>query len=335
MSTEANAQADAADAGSEQAPEADVYDKAFDQFLAPDAPGADQSSDDAQDQAGEAAQQQQTQQAEDYPTQAPELTEQQTELLQRSHLTPEMVAGWTTQQRDEFFSNAAKREADQASFSRSKGDEVADLKRRLDELEKGKGKDQIDDNAGTTDAGTPDAAKLGETFKTVLTDLSDTYGDEFKALEAPIMGIVEQAEQLSGQLAQTEQALNVQNRVIVDMVIDKGIGDLATEYPALSEEATRSDVEAEFVKLWKADDSPYRTGQGPLLQRVKQGIKAAADSKLGTKTKTQAAAQAALLDKTKQQLANQPGDGQGRTQKKPLTEDQMYDQAFEETIGKK
>ena len=195
------------------------------------------------------------------PDSTPAITDEQAQILSRSHLTPEMIEGWTPQQREEFFANAQKREADQASFSRSKGDEVAELKRRLEKLE-GKTTEGESDEIGDT------PTELGKHFHTVVNDLADTYGDEFKALGEPIQAIVKQNDQAFAKIEQQGEALTIQNRIIVDMVVSNGIRDLIPDFPSLSEEKPRADVEAKFVELWKAEDSPYRTGSEPFLQRV-------------------------------------------------------------------
>jgi len=268
-------------------------------------------------------------------TQQPEITADQAELLSRWHMKPEMVAGWDEAQRNEFFENAAKREADQRRFGQEKDGEKDELIKRLEKLEQARSGQQGEGDEQTTDTATGDDADLGELgtqFETVISDLVDTYGDEFGALRGPITGIIKRSNAAEKALQQANSGMQQQSRIIVDLVVDKGINDLATDYPTLSKAEPRQQVEAKFMELWKADDSQFRTGKEPFHIRVQKGLKAAADALLGTTT--EAAAQVNLVNKTKQRLTNQPGDGAGRAQNAPQTEDEMYDQAFEQTIGK-
>lgn len=340
MPDDANAQPSPApaEAPAEEITEDQVYDQAFDEIFngdegAQDEAGTTPEAQPTQDQlAGEAAENPDTTTTD----QPGEFTEEQTELLARNHMTPEMVAGWKPEQRAQFFENAAKRENDQRTFGREKGSEVAELRKRLDQLEGKNGQQGGSDGEGQDQPGDPseeDLGELGESFKAALSDLTDTYGDEFKALETPIMGVIKLTNTLQDKLGKAETVMQTQNRLVVDMVIDKGMSELATDYPSLSEAKPRADVEAKFTELWQAKDSKFRLGEGPVLSRVKAAIKAAADTTLGTRT--EAAAQAQLLDKTKKRLNQQPRDGSGRTDRTPTSEDEMYDQAFEETIGKK
>jgi len=335
MSDDANAQAAPAPAAAptEQLTEDQVYDQAFDEIFSDDDQGTATATPEAkptQDQpAGKAA---------DTTTPAaPELTPEQTELLSRNHMTPAMVQGWSPEQREQFFTNAAKREADQRNFGRDNGSKIAELERQLAELKGENGQQGGSSTGGTTQTDTAaddaDLGELGTSFKAALADLTDTYGEEFAALEKPITGVIKLAQDLQKKLGATEQTMHVQNRLVVDMVIDKGISELVTQYPSLSEAKPRADVEAKFIELWQAPESSYRTGEGPVLSRVRAAVKAAADATLGTRT--EAAAQAQLLDKTKKRLSQQPADGSSRTDRTPLTEDEMYDQAFEDTLGKK
>lgn len=263
-----------------------------------------------------------------------DLSDDDVELLARWHLTPDMVEGWSAEKRDEFIANARKRETDTRQGFQQKGDEVSELRKRLEKLESSKS-GQGDDEGDEGDETAGDDAELGELgkqFRSALNDLQETYGDEFATLGPPIEGIIKQANQTSQALQVATQQAQDQSRIIVDMVIDKGINDLASDYPSVSKDEPRKKVEDKLKELWTADNSPYRTGEGSFHVRVQKALKAAAQSVLGETT--EAAAQAQLVGKTKQRLAGQPKDGPGRTSKKPpQTEDEMYDQAAAEIFG--
>lgn len=302
-----------------ETPQADVYDEAFAQFL---------DNADGQDSGGSAAKPTPDQPAgEASDPEPPKLTDEQAHLLSRSGMKPEHIEHWAPEDREAFFERAAKREGDQTR-------EFKQLKEQIDQLKQGKGGqgDEQGDSTDPADSAGGDLAKLGESLDSAIESLTDTYGEEMQQLAAPMQGVIKLAQSLKEQLETANAASQSQNRVVVDLIIDKGITDLVTDYPSLSKDKPRAQVEAKFIELWKAEGSPYRTGEGPLLERVRQGIGAAAKSLFGNTT--EAAAQAALVDKSKQRLANQPQDGKTKSRPKPKSEDDIYDEAFEGTIGK-
>ncbi len=302
-----------------------IYDQALTEMLAGDeGAGAATETESKQDQpAGDATAGQSTQQS-------TELDETQQRLLSKAGMTPEMVAGWTDEQRQGWFEHAAKREADQTQF----GQQQSELIKRLEKLEQGgqEGGKETNEQAKAGDDG--DAAgvnDLGESFDTALEGLVETYGDEFSALGPPMKAVIGRANELAEQLQQTQASARNQSRLLVDVVIDGGIRNLTDEYPTLSKAEPRQQVEDKFMELWNAQGSQYADpSKGHFIERVRLGLKAAADAVLGNTT--EAAAQASLLEKTKTRLQQQPSDGAGQGSKTPLTEEDIYDQAYAETM---
>lgn len=325
----------------------DVYAQAFEQFLGPNAP-ADPKSATAPANGQEQDQQAQAGQSEPAspdPAQQqadePELTPEQQQLLARNHVQPSMIAGWTDQQRQDFLANLEKREADNTRTFKELRDRVQQLEKAQatpgqDNANAGQGQGQQQkpgEGAGDPGQGSGGGSGGGlvEQVQSVVDSLVDTYGDEMKPL-GDLMGHVNQelqrAQQQAQQASQAAASLPLLQQVLVEMTIDSGVRDLVGDYPSLSKAEARQKVVKRFETDWQA--SPHRTAEGPMLDRIKAALADAAKAELGTQTES--AAQVALANKTKQRLRNQPQPGSGRGTPQPKTEDDVYDQAFQEYL---
>ena len=140
-----------------------------------------------------------------------------------------------------------------------------------------------------------------------------------------------QLETTGGRVQTSETSTKALNEVIVELTLDSAISGLVGQYPSLSKDAVRQQVLTKFETDWKADSSPHRTGKGPILSRVKKAVADAAKFELGTTNES--AAQVALVNTNKERLKQQPTPGHGKGQARPKSEDEIYDQAFQETLG--
>lgn len=325
-------QGQAVDAGQQQVDqqslEDQLMDEAFNKFLGSDA----QSPDDLPAETDPAAQQQQkpTDAAPAGGTETPTLTDDQQHLLKRLHMTPEQLEGWSDEQRTAFFQNAKQREDDQRSS-------YVELEQRLKALESGNGTAAQDGSEAGGDnqqqEGSPDLDKLGKDLEGAIDGLTDVFGEDGVApLKPALTGLLNVAKAATERADQLSAALASRDTVLVDLTIDTGIRDLTADYPSLSKAEAKKQVVEKFSALWKADTNSYRTGSQPLLERIREGLKAAAQATLGTTT--EAAAQTNLVNSNKTQLTQQMPDGSSRQNNPPATEDDVYDQAFGDTIGK-
>ena len=121
-------------------PEPDIYDVAFDDFMGPDAkdPDTAPSSEmvipkDPPAESQPAAESQEPGKEPGGAAEPPQLTADQVQTLKRQHIEPEMVAGWTEAQKEAFFQNAEKREADQTSSYQQMSQRLDDLSKRVEQ----------------------------------------------------------------------------------------------------------------------------------------------------------------------------------------------------------
>lgn len=322
--------------GSEPAASVDsVYESAFQETLAPEvAPEQATSPSPSSDNAGGGTEG--GSEGSGDGSGGPELSDDDRQLLKRWHLSPEDVAGWDANRRAEFIQNARKREQDQqAEYNR--------MQQRVRELEgtestdpegTGQAPQQQQDGPGT-EAGKEGQPPTNQTIQQArqqtteaMQRLRDNFGDEIgdvqQAVE-PLMGVVEKQQQA------LERAENVQRsfaNMFADQLIEIGVGGLESDYPSLSKPEARQKVVDRMHKDWA--NSPHAKANGPLFTRIQSALKDAAKAEFGNQT--EAAAQASLQGKSKDRLAAQPGTGKGKGNPQPRTVDDVYDQAFHETL---
>ncbi len=243
-------------------------------------------------------------------------TDTQIQLMSRLHVEPTQVASWPPEQQTAFLTNAEKREADQTTAYKAVKDE-------LDQLKGGgtAGNEAQDNSAGVQ--ATP-VAELRATVKQHVTELTETFGPEMEGLQKMSDASFAAIDAVQAELSEVRTALENSTQALGEMAVDRGMVDLAVQHPTLSTPDVRRQVEAQFMAKWQ--ESPHRTAEGPLPQRIRLALDDAARAVLGTTTDN--AAQVALKQQTTERLGQQPTPGSGRGQTIPLTEDDVYDQEF-------
>ena len=314
-----------------------IYDKAFSDFLDPAASTPPDNGQEAAagEEAGQATEQSQEQAAPDQQAAAGStdeaaadppggLTSEETQLLSRMHMTPAMVEGWKPEDRRAFLDNAAKRETDQAS-------NYGQLRTQLDTLTAKVEQSGEQQAAQAKAAETPPPKDLATQAQETVNGLIDVFGDEMKPLGPLMEAFASQNDALVQQVENVQADGQIKDQLLVEMTIDVGLRDLAGDYPSLDKADARQKVVTRFQEDWRSETSPHRTGQGPILERIRAALKSAASAEFSNTTES--AAQVALANTTKQRLQNQPKPGAGKGRSVPQSEDQQYDQAFADTIG--
>lgn len=332
--TDANAEASGAGTATATPPtksEPDVYDQAFEELMAEDG----QPSNQAGELLPTATKQSTESQTPGEPSgngEASQLSPDQVQVLKRQHIEPEMVAGWSEAQRQSFFENASKREADQTTSYKKLSDQVDELSKKVDDG--GKAEPEAGKQA---EGGQATPATYATEAQGVADELVRDFGQEaegagklYVKMGGAVDSLTTQIDTLQKQIATNDQTSNVQKGLIVQMTLENGIRDLVGDYPSLSKGEVRKQVNDRFLSDWKEENNPHRVGDGPLLDRIKAGQRDAAKSVLGTKTEK--AAQVALVNKTKERLLNQPNPGDGKGRPVSRSQEDIYDQAFQEHL---
>ncbi len=266
------------------------------------------------------------------------LSEDHQQLLKRAHMTPEMIEGWSGEQRTAYFANAAKRETD---TTRS----YKDAKGKLDELTKAtaaylKKNPPPDGARQETPAAGSDArtatevvedgqppAEMASKARDVVAGLIDVFGDEMKPLGVVLDALETQVSTLQNQAA----TVPLMEGMIAQMAVQLGLSNLAGDYPSLSTTGAKQQVIERFEEDWA--NSPHRTNEKlPHLDRMNLALADAAKAVFGNVTES--AAQVTLAAKTKKRLLSQPQTTTtGAARSAPQTEDDVYDEAFEKHLA--
>lgn len=304
-----------------------IYETAFQKFLAPQSsqtqtqtdgnPDGDADAEGEGGGEGAAADDDQAGAGAGGGDETPTLTDDQIQLLKRNHVSPEMVAGWTDEQRQEFIGNLEKRETDNTRTFK-------DLRDRLQKLEEAAGSGGKPNGEKPGEQAGGEGQTLTEQIAATVEDLQKVYGDEIKPLGSLMQNLGTQLEAAQQRAA----GVPILQELLVEMTLDSGIRDLVSDFPTLNKADARQKVIDRFEKDWP--NSPHRTAKGKMLNRIKSAIADAAKAEFGTQTES--AAQVALANKTKERLRNQPNPGNGRGRAVPKTEEDVYDAAFQEHI---
>lgn len=249
------------------------------------------------------------------------LSDDDRQLLQRSHLDAEAIAAMPDTQRQAFVANLRQRESDQMASWNAMNQQVQALQQQVAQLN------------GGQDA--PDGGGQQPTYtdqvQETIDSLADTFGDEVKPLATLFQGLHEQNTQLQQQAGQVQPM----SRLVVDLTMDNALRDLASAFPSLSEPDSRQKVLDAFKNGGWAN-SPHRQAQGATLDRIKAALRETATGLLGTPNGNTAAGgspnnqQATQhAQQQAQQLAGQPQAGHARGRDRPVTEDDVYSQAFD------
>lgn len=297
------------------ASEEQVYDQAIASLLDDDEHSPNPPE---QQPGGEASEQQDGGEASPDGGETPlELTQEQQQLLARQHLSPEMLRHWTPEQRQQFLENAAKRESDQTRSYQQLKAELDQLKEQLGQQQEG-GDDEGGETGEEGEGGNP-AGSLSEQARQLTDEMVDAYGDDIRPL-------AEMTGRLAQQLEQSQQAGEAKDRLLVDLSTDHALRDLASEFPSLDSSDARKQVLNRFAQDWKANPPEGAN----LLERIRNGIRSAAEAEFQHENAAQVAQQ-----QNRQRLRQQPTAGRGtRGRGAPQSEDDIYEQGFAETIGK-
>ena len=322
----------------------DIYDGAFDEFLGDGSPDPDDQEEILEDEETVADPEgEQSDDGNDRATQGDKangdslddagLTQTDIQVLKRSHLSPEMVKSWTPEQRAEVLENLRKRETDTSQTYQQQQAEIQRLKAELagDSQKTQQKQETPANNPEPPDSSEPEEGSWEAFAAKHVDQVTEVFGDDYKPAAEATRQLGKVADQLTGQLKQAETRVNQSNALIVEMMLDNGIQSLVTQYPSLDKADAQKRVVDRFKRDWATAGNPHREGDGPYTQRVRAALADAAKAEFGTVT--EAAASTALVNKTKTRLKTQPKTGRGKARKTATTVDDVYDEAFEETMG--
>ena len=232
-----------------------------------------------------------------------ELTDEQRQLLSRSHLTPEMLQHWSPEQRQTVLDNLAKREADTTRTFQN-------LKSEIDRLKGASGSAQ---GAGDPDPGTSGGGEgegdgqppspetggdeaLSREEQQRIESLTEAYGEDIQPLAEQAVRQGRELKQTRGELQSLQSQAQTMARLTFDLATDQAIRDLQSEYPSLSKPDARQKVIDRAVNTMRSGNAP---AEGGFVQRVS---KALADAAKVEFSQSEHAAQVALKKRNQEQI---------------------------------
>lgn len=262
------------------------------------------------------------------------LTAEQTALLSRQRLTPEMVKHWSPDQLRDFLDNAAKREADSSRGYQDLRQELGQLRELVTKMQ---APEAPADSRAAKPGQTPQgdslealAEKVAEDAKTIV----DTFGDDFAPLGDNLKVMASAVAELSKANRVHTQERQTMGQMLVDQTVVSGMASMVDDFPELREPAGRQKLLDQFYNAGLKDPRLTDRASGSTFpDRVGVVLRGLAESAFPDNTTQKAAA--ALSEVNRKRLSTQPRVGQQRGKSPPLTEDEVYQREQERILAKR
>lgn len=287
-----------AEAESDQLNDA-AYDEAMTELLGdtPEEPdGGEDLEDDVTYKAGETP--------EPADTSTPLVTDGERAVLERAGLKPEMYADWKRGQVDEYVSWARQQQTEGDRHSA----EMGRLKQKTD----GDGQEQ---------AKSTQPPAVSE-FRNSLVD---SFGEEIN----PLLDYVERIETEAAELRGQSGMISMMGQLLNDFATENALSAVAADYPSATKPEMRQKLIERFNVEWST--GAYAKPDRPIRESLVEAMRNAA--KVTFMETTEASAAAQLVNKNRDRVKAQPRLGPEQRRRAPVTEDDVYDAAFEENLA--
>lgn len=255
------------------------------------------------------------------------LSAEQMQVLRRQHITPEMIAGWTPKQIQNFLDNAGKRETDQAQSFSSMREELTQLRTVVEKLADGKASKEEQAAAGEKlDTLASKMAKQAQTFV-------ETFGEEVAPFAETLQEVTKAVETIQEENSAFRAERHMLQRVILDQAIAMGIRDLASEFEDLAQTDARQKLVARFQKDGMNHKSFADKNGKPFHERVTDVLRELAADEFGDPTPPTSAANP-TRDRVQQHLRSQPKTGSTRGRPARRTVEDIYDEGVAAMLAK-
>ncbi|MGD9631423.1 MAG: hypothetical protein AB7V18_19460 [Pyrinomonadaceae bacterium] len=283
----------------------DVYSQAFDETMTDDAPATNPEPEGTETP---------VETAEPESAEEPSglvLTYSQTEALKRAQLDPALLAAMPREQVDAFVSRLIENQSAQDRL----GAELARLKKT--------GQPAQEPPEETEDEELSDFAQK---IQTTFSSLTDAYDDSI----LPLGNLLTEMDQRFSQVGQNAALVPAMAELMSDIVLDMTLDQLKADYPSLKSPEARQKVSERFWTEWKT--GAYSKLEKPLRQQIREAAMNAA--KVTFINTSEQAAVTNLVQQNRARVQSQPKVGPSKAPPRPKTVEDIYDDAFDATLGK-
>jgi hypothetical protein len=247
-------------------------------------------------------------------TSGPMLTDGVKQILSRAGLKEDFIQGWDQARVDNFATYLSKSQAEQDRL----GAELGRLKAPPEQTK--------------TPAKQPETPKEPVRDEAYRTAVIEAFGDEVipmldrqERIETENHALRQQVTQFSEQASMLPMMANL----VTEMLLDAGLSSLERDYPSVGKPEARKQVEDRFWLEWNTG-AYAKEGVG-FREQMRAALQNAAKVTFINVTEQTAAAN--LVNTNKSRVASQPKLGASQQQKRPTTADDIYDQAYTETMA--
>lgn len=241
------------------------------------------------------------------------VTASEEQVLKRAGFDSEDYAGWT---REKIEAKVAKLRQSQTEQDRV-GSELAQLKQ---------GKQPEPEKKPAEAKEAPKDSRL----KAIREQLTKAYDADIEPLLDVIDQIDTENRAFREQAQSSTEAVPVLLNVLSEMMVEMSLASIQTDYPSLSKPEARSKVVERFWTEWNT--GAYSKPGMSMRDQVSEAMRNAA--KVTFNNTTEQSAAASLVQANKARIASQPRNGSPNARPGPRTVDDVYNEGFENTIGK-
>lgn len=288
-----------------------VYTEAFSETMAED----DEAGGDQGDEGGPGSEIKAQEPAKDKEVEAsPDfvLTYSQEEAIKRAKLDPSLLSSLPRENVEAFVSQLIESQSAQdrlgAELARLKGSEPQEIEEEEEDDPPARSKGPISDR-----------------IKKTFASLSEHYDDTLD----PIATLLGEMESQFSQAQTHSNMVPAMAQLMSDVVLDMTLEHLKADYPSLKTPDARKRVEDRFWTEWNT--GAYSRMDKPLREQIREAALNAA--KVTFHNTTEQAAVLNLVNKNKAIVSAQPKVGPSKAPPRPVSEDDMYNKAFANTLG--
>lgn len=247
------------------------------------------------------------------------ITESEVAVLKRAGYEDDEFKDWD---RQKIEAKVAKLRPAQAEQDRI-GSEYARLK-KSGEQPKPEEKDEAKPESKAEFK--PPAGKFGERLAQARAKAIEDYDEGI----APVFDLVADLASRNEALEQQQSVVPLMAELMGEVILESAARSLETKYPSLNKPEARGKV---MERFWAEFNSGAYSKPGvSIRQQMASALENAA--KVTFLNVTENTAVANLVTANKARVAGQPKAPSGNARKQPLTRDDIYDQAYQETLGK-
>lgn len=231
--------------------------------------------------------------------------------LESVGIDAELVTGWPQEKLNNFI--------DKIRATQDSAQRWAEVSERQEQAQLQKAAEQAKQNR--------QPSEFRQQVDEIFSKLAESYDEDIK----PLAGLFSSMDERIAEMSESAGIVPQIGALLTELVLSNELRSLEAQYPTLSKADAREKVTERFWTEWKTGE--YQKLQKPIIEQIREAI--TNSTRVTFNNIDEKTAVANLVNKNKKLVQSQPKLSSGRQNpNRTGSEDDIYDSAFEETIGK-